>query len=132
MIDFASIPTKTNGGNSNSYFTSGQFRSAEPINILIDGLNNYGAALSELAVAGSRKDMELASANLYAAALKLDTNYKKVVGGTAASKDTKDMAAIVSSSIVEIGVFYNTRKRNEALKRIINAANPKFKIYVNN
>lgn len=125
MISFPSIPTKTNGGNSNSYFVAGQFRSAEPINISIDALNNYGAALSNLAVAGSRKDMELASANLYSAALKLDTDYQTLVGGTPASKDTKDIAAIVSTSIVEVGVFYNTRKRNAALKRIINSANPK-------
>lgn len=124
-INFPSIPTNTNGGNSNSYFVDGQFRSAEPISILIDGLSNYGAALSDLAIAGSRKDMELASANLYSAALKLDTNYQTLVGGTTPSKDTKDIAAIVSSSIVEVGVFYNTRKRNAALKRIINAANPK-------
>lgn len=123
MINFPSIPTKTNKGNS--YFADGEFRSAEPISIYIDALNNYGSALSNLAVAGSRKDMELASANLYSAALKLDTSYQTVVGGTAPSKNTKDIAAIVSSSIVEIGVFYNTRKRNEALRRIINSANPK-------
>lgn len=125
MLNLPSIPTNTNGGNSNSYFAKGKFQSAEPITVLIDDLSNYGTALSNLAVAGSRKDMELASANLYSAALKLDTNYQKLVGGEEASKNTKDIAAIVSSSIVEVGVFYNTRKRNEALKRIINAANPK-------
>lgn len=123
-LNLPSVPTSKNGGNSKAIFIKGGFQSVENMDLGITALSNYGTAISSLASAGSRKDMELASANLYAAAIKVDANYQTIAGGQSANADDKKIAAIVSSAIVEIGSFYNTHKRNAALRKIITGADP--------
>lgn len=87
-------------------------------------IGDYATALSELAVAGSRADIDIAASQLYGSMSSMNAQYKTI-------KDTTDNVfkdedfALFSRVVAEIGSAVVEEKRNRALKSIVIDADPK-------
>lgn len=81
-------------------------------------LGLYSSSLSELALAGSRVDIDMAAANLYGAMSNLNEQHETLKGASGNLFDKKDVAA-VSKLIAGIGSAVVEEKRNAAIKGII-------------
>ncbi len=82
-------------------------------------LGSYAAALSGLAKAGSRDEIDLAAAKLYGSLHTLNEQYKGMKG-TDLIDDTT--ITTIGRVIAEIGSLYVEKKRGDALKTIIVSA----------
>ena len=82
-------------------------------------LGSYATALSGLAKAGSRDEIDLAAAKLYGSLHSLDEQYKTMRGTNLLDDST---SAIIGRVIAEIGTLYVEKKRGDALKTIIISA----------
>jgi hypothetical protein len=83
-------------------------------------LGSYAAALSGLAKAGSREEIDLAAAKLYGSIHTFNEEYKGVKGSNLIDDKT---SATIGRAIAEIGSLYVEQKRGNALKVIIVSAN---------
>ena len=85
-------------------------------------LGAYAKALSELANAGSREQIDLAATKLYGSLNGMNEQYKAILE-TQDDLIPNETSSLISRVIAEIGSYYIERKRNKALKEIIPAAN---------
>lgn len=84
----------------------------------------YAKALSSLSIAGSRTDIDLASAKLYGAMTSANTQYKTVSKSTNDLFDAKDFA-VTTAQVAAIGSQIVEEQRNAAIRGIVIAADPK-------
>lgn len=82
-------------------------------------LGSYAAALSDLAKAGNRNEIDSAAAKLYGSLHSLNNQYKEMRGADLIDDTT---SATIGRIIAEIGSLYVEKRRGEALKSIIIAA----------
>ncbi|MCK9638013.1 MAG: hypothetical protein M0R41_17220 [Methylobacter tundripaludum] len=87
-------------------------------------LGSYSKALSDLASAGSRVDIDLAAANLYGSISSLNDQYKTIKETDKDLFDTSKLASF-STLIAAIGSSIVEEKRREAIKGIVTEADPK-------
>ena len=87
-------------------------------------LGAYSKALSELASAGSRVDIDLAVANLYGSIASLNDQYKTLRETEKNLFDTDKLASF-STLIAAIGSTIVEEKRRKAIKEIVIEADPK-------
>lgn len=86
-------------------------------------LGSYSKALSDLASAGSRVDIDLAAANLYGSISSLNDQYKTIKETDKDLFDTSKLASF-STLIAAIGSSIVEEKRREAIKGIVTEADP--------
>jgi hypothetical protein len=82
-------------------------------------LGSYAAALSALAKAGNRNEIDTAAAKLYGSLHSLNNQYKEMKGIDLIDDTT---SATIARIIAEIGSLYVEKRRGDALKSIIIAA----------
>ena len=87
-------------------------------------LGGYATSLSLLASAGSRADIDLASAKLYGSMISINNQYKTIKETKKDLFNTENMAT-VSKLIAAIGSVVVEEKRRKAIKGIVVQANPK-------
>ena len=87
-------------------------------------IGSYAASLSLLASAGSRADIDIASANLYGSMISINDQYKTIKETEKDLFNTENMAT-VSKLIAAIGSVIVEEKRRKAIKGIVVQANPK-------
>jgi len=84
-------------------------------------LGSYAAALTGLARAGSREEIDLAATQLYGSMQSVNEQYK-----TLTDKETDIVSdssnALIARTIAEIGSLYAAKKRGDAIKEIVLAA----------
>lgn len=90
-------------------------------------LGSYSKALSELASAGSRVDIDLAAANLYGSISSLNDQYKTIKETDKDLFETNKLASF-STLIAAIGSSIVEEKRREAIKGIVIEADPKISL----
>lgn len=90
-------------------------------------LGSYSKALSDLASAGSRVDIDLATANLYGSISSLNDQYKTIKETDKDLFDTNKLASF-STLIAAIGSSIVEEKRREAIKGIVIEADPKISL----
>ncbi|MEJ1355965.1 MAG: hypothetical protein RPU91_13930 [Candidatus Sedimenticola sp. (ex Thyasira tokunagai)] len=90
-------------------------------------LGSYATSLSLLSSAGSRADIDLASANLYGSMISINDQYKTIKETEKDLFNTENMAT-VSKLIAAIGSVIVEEKRRKAIKGIVVQANPKIAI----
>lgn len=91
-------------------------------------LGSYAKALSGLSKAGSREEIDLAATKLYGSLSSFNEQYK-TLKETEDSLISDDTSAEISRIIAEIGSLYAEKKRGNAIKSIVLAAdNPIQKI----
>lgn len=84
----------------------------------------YAKSLSALSVAGSRTDIDLASAKLYGSMTAVNTQYKTINENDADLFHAEDFA-VATRLITAIGGLIIEEKRNDAIKGIVISADPK-------
>jgi hypothetical protein len=89
-----------------------------------DAIGTYAQALSDLASAGSRADIDLASAKLYGAIVGVNNQYKAINAGAQDLFGMEDYAGI-TQLFAAIGSTLVEEKRADAIKGIVLAADPK-------
>lgn len=90
-------------------------------------LGAYAKSLSALAAAGSRSEIDLATAKLYGAMSGINAQYKAIEGGNKELFDTGDFAG-VAKFIAAIGSTIVEEKRNAAIKEIVTKADAKISL----
>ena len=85
-------------------------------------LGHYASALGALASAGTKHQVDLASADLYGAFIGLNDQYKLLKGDDVSLFDNAKLAT-VSTLIAQIGSVVVEEKRRAAIKDIVLAAN---------
>jgi len=84
-------------------------------------LGDYALALSGLAQAGSRQEIDVAATKLYGSLQTINSQYKVLKGTTTNLIDDKTSAGL-AKVIGEIGNLYIEEKRGEAIKSIVISA----------
>lgn len=84
----------------------------------------YAKSLSALSVAGSRVDIDLASAKLYGSMVGVNTQYKAINENKSDLFKAEDFAG-TARLVAEIGSLIVEEKRNNAIKGIVVSADPK-------
>lgn len=100
-----------------------QFKKTLAIYKANQALGTYSKALSELANAGSRSDIDWAAANLYGAMTSLNAQYQTLNGGDRNIFDDTKLATI-STLIAAFGSSIVDERRNEAIKAVVTEADP--------
>ena len=90
-------------------------------------LGEYAKSLSALASAGSRADIDLATAKLYGAMSGINTQYRNMKSDNADLFNLDDFAG-VAKVVAAIGSTIVEEKRNEAIKRIVTSADAKISL----
>lgn len=86
-------------------------------------LSAYAKALQSLSNAGSKSEMDTASANLYSSIIDINSHYKNITNDTNPPFE-KDKVGVIASIISSIGQVFAEQKKRQALKDIIIEANP--------
>lgn len=100
-----------------------RFRKTLAIYKANQALGTYSKALSELAIAGSRSDIDWAAANLYGAMTSLNDQYRTLEGGERNLFDDTKLAT-VSTLIAAFGSSIVEERRNKAIKGVVTEADP--------